>query len=104
MKVETGQAKQKRTAFASSPQQADAWPLPAKQGFIMPVWQLLGKINAPLSFFPKVFMAERDALWYGIFLWSFGVSFPGCVSSQLLSHPNLPAGAAARNRKGLNAV
>jgi len=33
-------------------------------------------------FFPPAFDAEHEVIWYGISLWSDGVTCPGCVHSQ----------------------
>jgi len=53
---------------------------------------LLWKTNATtlhnsLFLVPPAFVAEHDIVWYGISLWSVGISCPGCVLSQLLVHP-----------------
>jgi len=42
--------------------------------------------HSPLPFFPQL-CAEHDTTWYGISLWSVGVSCPGCVPSRLRVHP-----------------
>lgn len=55
---------------------------------------MLGKTNAittnvPLSScFPRVFIAERDIIWYGASVW---VSCAGYVPSQPAARPGLPA-------------
>ena len=46
----------------------------------------------PSFLLPPALYAEHDVIWYGVSLWSVGVSCPGCVPSQLLVHPSLLAG------------
>lgn len=50
-----------------------------------------------------VFTAEHNVVWYGICLWSAGVSCPSCVTSHLvvLSQPT-PWWNGVRSRKGLH--
>ncbi|XP_071586248.1 iron-sulfur cluster assembly 1 homolog, mitochondrial isoform X2 [Heliangelus exortis] len=43
-------------------------------------------------------LSARDVIWYGISLWSVGISCPSCVPSQLLVHPS-PAAGGVRNKK-----
>lgn len=56
---------------------------------------LLGKTNiltlhgTSFSFFPCAFIAELDAVWYGLTLWSDEVSCPSCVTSMFLCTPRL---------------
>ena len=44
----------------------------------------------PPASFPPSLCTAHDIMWYGISLWSVGVSLPGCVPSQLLEHPQPP--------------
>lgn len=56
--------------------------------------------RSPYSFFPQVFIAEYDMIWYEICLSSTEVSCPGCDPSQLLSHPQTTSWwNILRNRK-----
>lgn len=51
------------------------------------------------------FIAEHDAMWYGITLWSAGVCCPGCVPFQVLVQAQPDRwGGRVRSRKGLEAV
>jgi len=43
--------------------------------------------HTPPLLLPPALYAEYDTIWYGISLWSVGVSCPGCVPSQPLAHP-----------------
>lgn len=53
----------------------------------------------------RSFYAEHDAVWYGIYHRSVGVSCPACVPSQLLAHPQPPRWRSSRrSRKGLETV
>jgi len=59
----------------------------------------------PFFLLPPAFIAERDIIWYGMSLWSFEVSCPGCVLSQLLVHPQPTRWwGCERGRKGLDSV
>ena len=58
--------------------------------------RLLGKTNAVITNAPPfsfllAFIAEHDVVRHRISTWSFGVSCPGCVPSQPLAPPSLPA-------------
>ena len=55
--------------------------------------------------FPLSLYAEHDIVWYGISLWPAWISCPGCVSSQLLVHPQPPrCQGSMRGWKVLNLV
>jgi len=41
----------------------------------------------PAPVLPSAFITEHGDAWYGISLWSAGVSCPDCVLSQTLTHP-----------------
>jgi len=57
------------------------------------------------SFFPQLFIAEHDVAWCGKTLWSFGVSYPSCVPSQLRVHAQSTYWwGGMRSRKGLDSV
>ena len=51
------------------------------------------------------FITEHDVIWYGISLWSAGVSCPGCVPSQSPAHSQATRWwGGVRSREGLDAV
>lgn len=54
----------------------------------------------PSSFFLPTFYYKHEILWSGIFLWSIGAAYPGCVSSQQLP---LHRGCT-KNRKALGSA
>jgi len=61
----------------------------------------LGKTTLP------VFIAEHDAVWYGISLWPICVSCAGCVPSQLLAYSQPTYWwwwGRARNREDLDTM
>lgn len=41
----------------------------------------------PENTLSSIFIAEHDAIWHGISVWSVPVTFPGCVPSRHLAHP-----------------
>lgn len=52
-----------------------------------------------------VLVTEHDAMWFGIRLWSFGVTCPGCVPSQFLVQSQPPRWqGSTKSRKGLDAL
>lgn len=43
------------------------------------------KNSSPQSAFPLPDLyTKQGIIYYGIFLWTFGVNFPGCIPSQVL--------------------
>ena len=76
----------------TSHQQAGVQPSPGEQGSttcVMVTWEDKRHqlwMSLPSFFFPQLY-AEHDVIWYGISLWSVGVSCPSSVPSQLLVPP-----------------
>lgn len=68
-------------------------------------WSMLSQFLSSGSLLASSFIAECEAIWYGILLWSVWVSCPGCVPSQLLAclQPPYQQGRV-RSRKVLHSV
>ena len=99
-----------RNSFTTSHRQAGVQPSPGKQGSIMGNGYLGRQMpslqmSPPFLLLPPALYAEHDVIWYGISLWSVGVSSPSCVPSQLLVHPQPTHWwGGVRSRKGLDSV
>ena len=71
----------------------------------MVIWGKQTPNIPPFLLLPPTFIAELDVIWYGISLWSVGVSCPSCVFSQLLEQPQAPHWqGSARSKKGIDSV